>query len=295
MRKNKRLSMVLLTLLLSSAFSLPSYADDSNNANVPKPKKHRHNVAYNNLTNNFESTVTNKNIASTTPNPWAAMVAVGTGIAPKYPGSNTMIGASAVAFNVAYKNRFFITSSQGVGVNVINTEPFIVGTSVNYSYNNNFRSKQFSGLDNPKDAFVGSVFANYTVDLFNFGLTAYKTIGQLEGAGYYQANVTRAVPITKRLVVNLNAAAQYDDARYMQSLYGVTASESATSGLPVYNTQSGWDNVSYAITPMYSINKHWILTGSLAGISYVNEVAQSPLIKHKQNYAAMIGVIYNIF
>ena len=164
-----------------------------------------------------------------------------------------------------------------------------------YNFNNSFRGKEFPGLTNSTNAFVSTLFANYTVSLYNFGLATYRTVGQLEGAGFYTATATRAIPLSQRLVINLSVAAQYDDARYMQSLYGVTASESSNSGLSSYNTQSGWDNISYGVTPMYSLNKHWILTGAIAGVSYLNQVSKSPLIAHKQNYAVVVGVIYNIF
>ena len=284
--------VVMVTLLTGLALSwiAPSYAEDANNSGS--------NVVYDNLTGSFVAKHKHKKqteVSTATPNRWTAIVAVAKGVTPKYPGSDTMIGATGLAASVSYNNRFFLSSGQGLGVNFINTKPWTVGTSVNYSYGNNWRSKEVSGLTNPKDAFMGSLFANYTISLYNFGVAANKTMGQLEGAGFYTATATRAVPLSQRLVVNLVVAAQYDDARYMQSLYGVTSSESSASGLSSYNTQSGWDNISYGMTPMYSINKHWILTGSVAMINYLDQVAKSPLIKHNQNYAVAVGVIYNIF
>lgn len=278
----------LLTVLLISTIAT-SYADD----NAPSDSQNN-GVTYNNLTNNFVHQ-SKKKAAETEPNPWMAMVGVAAGLGPKYPGSNTMTGESAFAISASYKNRFFINNNQGLGVNFINTKPWIVGTAINYSYDNNFRADEYPGLSNPKSAFVGSLFANYTVSLYNFGVAGYKTIGQLQGAGYYQATMTRAVPLSQHLIINLTVGAQYDDATYMQSLYGVTHHEAASSNLPRYATQSGWDNISYGITPMYSINKHWILTGAIAGVTYLDQVAKSPLITHKQNYAAAIGFIYNIF
>ncbi|MSP53233.1 MAG: MipA/OmpV family protein [Gammaproteobacteria bacterium] len=295
--------IVLATLLTGLALSwiAPSYANassDPTNTNAPITNNASSNVVYDNLTGSFVAKHKHKKaaeVSALTPSPWTAIVAVATGITPKYPGSDTMIGATALAASVSYDNRFFLSSGQGLGVNFINTKPWIVGTSVNYSYGNNWRSKEVSGLTNPKDAFMGSVFANYTVSLYNFGIAANKTLGQSEGAGFYKATATRAVPLSQHLVVNLVVAAQYDDARYMQSLYGVTNTESSASGLSSYNTHSGWDNISYGITPMYSINKHWILTGSVAMINYLDQVAKSPLIKHNQNYAVAVGVIYSIF
>jgi outer membrane scaffolding protein for murein synthesis (MipA/OmpV family) len=279
----------IIFVLILMSLSFVGYADDSDATDSPD-----NGVAYNNLTNNFvhkhkEST------ANSAPNSWQAIVGIVGALGPKYPGSDTMIGQGAFMASFSYKNRIFLNNGQGLGVNIINTKPWLIGTSVNYSSANNFRGNEYPGLNNPESTFVGSVFANYTVSLYNLGIAAYKTVGHLEGAGYYQATITRAVPLSQQLIINLAVVAQYDDARYMQSLYGVTANEATASGLPSYTTHNGWDNISYGLTPMYSINKHWLLTGTIAGIRYLDQVANSPLLKQSENYAVAIGVIYNFF
>lgn len=291
MKDTTKLFIVSILISMVSVWGSPCYAKSNKITKTLGSKPEHHLVEYNHLNHKYHAKLTEEKTSS----PWAAMIAIGAGVMPKYPGSNVMIGGGALAFSASYKNRIFINSAQGVGVNFINTKPLTLGASVTYSSGNDFRSREFSGLQNPPDMYVGSLFANYTRSFYNFGLAVYKPINKLQGAAYYQAMLTRVLPMTNRLVVNLGITTQYDSASYMQAIYGVNSSEALNSGLSIYNTNSGWDNISYAITPIYSINKHWLITGSVTGVSYLNQVAHSPLLRNKQNYSATLGVIYKIF
>jgi outer membrane protein len=267
------------------AFATANYADTAPSAPQTKP-------TYNSNTNNF--TYNAPTAQPSTPD-WAGLMGLIVGIGPKYPGSDATMLMGGATFNISYKNRIFLNGSQGLGVNIINTGPFTFGTSLLYGSINAFRNSEFSGLSNAPSAFTGSIFGNYTISLFNFGLSAYKTIGTLEGAGYYRANAVAAIPVNHRTVLNISASAQYDDGNYFQAYYGVTSQESIASGLPAYQATSGWDNIAYSISPMISISRHWIVAASLGAQTFLGQAAKSPIIQRQTNVAAGIGIIYNFF
>ncbi|MSP53789.1 MAG: MipA/OmpV family protein [Gammaproteobacteria bacterium] len=287
----KKIILATMFFGVTSTWVLPSYADVTND--------HGTDVIYNNLTNNF--TYSSSNMPSGTP--WAGMIGLETPVVyvykPNFPrasglGTNNQLD---LLFNINYKNRYFVNSSQGqqaVGVNFINTSLWTVGTSL-VSTHGNRRSAAHSGLQDADNAVLSSVFANYTIALYDFNIAAYTTIGRFGGAGYYQASALRAVPVTKDLVLNAVISLQYDDGRYAQSLYGVSASESSASGLSIYSPNGGFDNVTYGVTGMYTFNKHWMFTSSVTGTSDLGQVAKSPVVNHKQKFAVSIGAIYNIF
>lgn len=287
-------------LIVVLNWAVASYADDNLQNDV------ENDVIFSDLTNQFIY----KYQPDSTNRQWEIIINPIHGFAPTYPGSDILLSQTnlnAEIANISGESRFFINSTKGLGFNVIETPSWIAGTSINYvtnfsydptasiTYSNNFRSKEFLGLENFPNTAASLFFANYLIDQSSFGATVYKTLGQLEGGGYYQISFTHAALITTHWLINLSTNLQYDDATYMQALFGVTNTESRASGLATYYPHSGWDSIAYSITPLYKINKSWSITSSVIAITYLDQVASSPLIVHKQNYEFLLGVIYNIF
>lgn len=94
----------------------------------------------------------------------------------------------------------------------------------------------------------------------NGGVTAYKLLNDYDSLtvsadvkwdinGAYKGmtwapSVSYVTPLSKAVLVTLSASARHVDDKYARYYYSVTPAQSAASGLPQYQADSGWDKVS---------------------------------------------------
>jgi outer membrane scaffolding protein for murein synthesis (MipA/OmpV family) len=147
------------------------------------------------------------------------------------------------------------------------------------------------GLKDTNDTYQGGVFAKYRISLFSFGLSMYRAIGSLQGSGYYSPSIGFFLPLSRQFFINFGMSARYDDAQYMRALFGIDTAESEASGLPLYKTHAGWQNVSYTITPIWMFAKNWSLSGIFSAKNFANEPLASPIIEHGTTYFAGISLM----
>lgn len=213
---------------------------------------------------------------------------------PKYRGGSEYRLYVVPTFNLQYKKWFFANAYQGVGINVIHTKHWRVGSSVRYNFGgNDERSERFPGLDDINDKFLAGAFVNYRYSLFSLGFNTYRALGKLKGSGYYSPNVGMFVPFSHKFFINVGVSARYDDKKYMQGLFGVEPIEAARSGLPVYQTNAGWQNLQFSLTPIWIITPHWSMSGFLSATRYISQAKRSPILDNKLTYFEGVSLMYN--
>ncbi len=88
------------------------------------------------------------------------------------------------------------------------------------------------------------------------------------------------------------AQATWANAKSTDSIYGVSAGQSAVSGLPEYHPGSGLLYGSMALIWSYDLADHWQVVGNLEGRRLYGDAAHSPLTEKRNNYYATVGVAY---
>ena len=174
-----------------------------------------------------------------------ATIRLGIAFAPDFEGSDDYSADPLPIFHFRYGN-FFLSSSRGLGVNIIDNGTFTVAPAINYVFGRD-------ESDNPILAGMGDVNGGLTaggrlgfhhgplsvlMDL-NFGL------GALEGStidlgAYY------SVPFGERLTGTFGVGTQYATEDRTQARFGVTPEQSARSGYPIYTPGEGLKHVGFS-------------------------------------------------
>ncbi|TCU56028.1 outer membrane scaffolding protein for murein synthesis (MipA/OmpV family) [Novosphingobium sp. PhB57] len=107
------------------------------------------------------------------------------------------------------------------------------------------------------------------------------------GGMVWQPQVTYMTPVSKAMVVAVNARAHHADGDYARYYYSVTPEQSAASGLPVYEAKSGWDTVGLGALVGYD------LSGDLrdGGFALFGALNYSAMLKDGKNtpYTSLRG------
>jgi len=86
--------------------------------------------------------------------------------------------------------------------------------------------------------------------------------------------------------------ATWADARSNQSFYGITAAQSATTGLPEFSPGSGLLFASAGLLWSVDLSRTWIVVGGLEARRLEGNAAKSPLTERTSNYYASASLGY---
>lgn len=227
--------------------------------------------------------------------PWKLSAGIMQLTVPRYQGADAYRVLIVPNFDLKYKKSFFINAYQGIGVNIINTKKWRIGSSLRYNFGgNDERSSRFAGLDDINDTFQAGAYATYRWSLFSFSLNTYRALGALRGSGYYSPSIGLFIPFFKPFFLRTSISARFDDQSYMQNLFGVDRQEAARSGLKEYNTTAGWQNITFSLIPIWAINKKWSLSGVFSVKRFVGQAAKSPIVDNTTTLFAGISVMYQL-
>lgn len=94
--------------------------------------------------------------------------------------------------------------------------------------------------------------------------------------------------------VNIGASTQWASHDAMQTWYGVTSSQAASSraGLSTYSPSSGFKSAALFATWSYRINPSWSTITTLGVNTLLGDARDSPLTERRANMFGSVGVVY---
>ena len=83
------------------------------------------------------------------------------------------------------------------------------------------------------------------------------------------------------------------NAKSAQSFYGITAQQSAATGLPAFDAGSGPMSTALGLLWSADLRREWMLVGGLDYKHLHGSAARSPLAERNSNYYASLGLAYH--
>jgi MipA family protein len=95
-----------------------------------------------------------------------------------------------------------------------------------------------------------------------------------------------------RFAAGVFTQATWANAKSTRAFYAITPSQSAATGLPVFEAGSGWLFGSLGLLWSVDLNRDWIVVGSMEARRLQGDAAASPLTERKTNHYVSAGVAY---
>ena len=92
--------------------------------------------------------------------------------------------------------------------------------------------------------------------------------------------------------VSLNAFLKYADSNYMQSYFGVSAAQSAASGLKTYQPSAGFAAAKVGLTAGTPLSREIFVFTNVSLQRLLGDAANSPIVSKKTQPTAFIGGVY---
>jgi MipA family protein len=219
---------------------------------------------------------------------WHFAAGAGAADVPMYPGSDRRRYLALPLFNISY-GRFFLGDSPsagsgagaGLGVNAYQDSHWRVGAMVSADVETprdvSNDPEDLHGLGDIKRTVRTSLFAAYTLDWLTVRTNvSTDTAGHSEGTLAGLDLQGRYNPID-RLTLSAGPGVTWASGPYMQTFFGVSAAQSAASGLREFRAGSGIEAVRFLLGANYKLTTAWSL-GARASLSRLRGSAEeSPI------------------
>lgn len=222
---------------------------------------------------------------------WSLIIGAGAIYAPEYEGGDKL-EVSPVPLVVFNYGDWLEIDPRGVTVTAIQQNGLKLAARVGYeSGRDQDDADRLRGLGDIDFAATVGAKASYEWDGFEIFATVDQTIDGSESligtfGAEYQA------PVTERLILGAGVEAIVANDKHMQSYFGVTAAQAASSGLAEYKAEAGLKRVNVSASAIYMLSENWLVRGE-AGVGFLTgDAADSPIVEEEVQPSASLFVGY---
>jgi outer membrane scaffolding protein for murein synthesis (MipA/OmpV family) len=229
---------------------------------------------------------------------WQVRVGIGSTFEPRYTGADvyhTLVGPS---LDIRYKDLAFFSTGEGLGVNVIQGQNWRASVALVYDLGRRAADNpsNLAGLGNINPAPEVKVAAEYVISkdfplVFRAALT--RSFG---GSNGYIADIGAYMPMpasSERFFWFAGPSVSIADSNYMNSWFGVNATQAANSRYPQYSPHAGLVSAGFGVTFIWFITKHWFVTADGALKRMLGSAADSPITESKTNGVTDVSINYS--
>ncbi|MFY2640531.1 MipA/OmpV family protein [Achromobacter insuavis] len=228
--------------------------------------------------------------------PGTNFIGLGVGYVPVYEGSREYRALPVPLINY-HSGNFFISPRAGLPAAGLQTTlapdwkaGVFVGMGLGRDSSDADRTK---GLDDIDFHATYGAFVEWSPGPFSLG-AAYRQAARSGYGGTLELRATYAAWQDGANRVNIGASTQWASHDAMQTWYGVTSSQAASSraGLSTYSPSSGFKSAALFTSWSYRINPSWSTITTLGVNTLLGDARDSPLTERRANLFGSVGVVY---
>lgn len=223
---------------------------------------------------------------------------------PSYEGSNSYKARALPIVDVEWRETVFLSAERGLGANVVTLRDpggrgaFRAGPFVNYRFSRDQGDDDdLRGMGDVKDGVDLGAFASYDFGPLGLRVAGRRNVSHSELGGTIDLGLRYRVPVGGTMI-GVGPSATWADSDYMQSYFGVTAAQSAASGMRAYAPSSGFKDVGLSANAVHPLGGNWALTGLGGYKRLIGDAADSPLVKDRgtpNQFRVGLGITYRLF
>lgn len=218
---------------------------------------------------------------------------LGVGVAPRYSGSDRYEFAAGPAFSVS--NGTFFLDQRGLGAQYRAETGTTAGLALSYDQGRKEKgNSDLKGMGKVKSsALLNASLEQELGPNFSVGGEGnFRIAGQKKRGNDYKVSLNSQWPVGQADTLIAGTAVHLGDKNYNQTYYGVSASQSQSSGKREFHPKAGVYGYSVNGGWQHQFNKNWSSVVSVEMMNLSGKVKDSPIIKKKGSWTGMAGVQY---
>ncbi|MBE9608179.1 MipA/OmpV family protein [Chitinilyticum piscinae] len=229
---------------------------------------------------------------------WLVVASGGVLVVPAYSGSRESKATPLADVTVSHRSGVFFSSSQGLGYRY-DGQGWYANGSINYSAGReeddakDEHPNPLAGMGNIKGGAQWVSGAGY--QLGDLGLSVLWQSGLAERNRGNTLNLGASYPLysSEQLSVNVSGNLLLADSQYQQRWYGVSRSQSASSGHPQYDARGGLSESSLGLTLSVPLSENLSWLSSVQYTRLLGDAADSPLTQRSGYVSGGTGLQYS--
>ena len=229
---------------------------------------------------------------------WVINIGGGGLIHPEYMGSDRMTADFYPFVDISWQDRVFLNISNGfgsynisngLGLHVVKTKNFILGTSLGYyESRDEDDSGELLGFGDIEEGLEFQLFSEYSLGALSF---LNKHNGKVSLFGIFQHDITGShggwlwtggmrheIPLTRRIRLKADYKISWASEEYMETYFDVYPNQAATSTIVMYDAGAGIKDAGLGMGLTYDLDANWIFKGRLAYTRLLGDAQDSPLV-----------------
>ena len=221
---------------------------------------------------------------------------IGFGIysAPSYEGATEYTTRAAPFFNFKYHN-ILVNPINGVRANLISWKNWSGGVGLGASFGRNTKQdNHLLGLGNIAGTLETILFAKYKAHFYSINGALYTDVLKNGHEGsYLKASLDTGFPIIDiGTFVRPSLSMTFADKDYLDSFFGVSPTQSISSGYPEYALSHGLKDIAANLLIIIKINNKMSLSSTLTYKKLMAKVATSPVVQKDDLFSGGISLNY---
>lgn len=226
----------------------------------------------------------------------------GVGVAPRYSGSDENRVSTALVLDYSMRNGFFVSSTRGLGYgNSLGNFDYSAALSYRTGRkDHNVDSDTMSdgsdhlrGMGNVKGSALGVVGLGYKLtNWLSAQLQAEVPFSQRDNGAALHFGIVSPLYHSPKNSVTLGLTSSWGTNDYMQTYYGVSATQSAASGFTQYTAGSGIYASSLNLDWTHNFTERWSVVADAGYTQLAGDARNSPIVQRKASPTGSLTVTY---
>lgn len=218
------------------------------------------------------------------------LVAIG---GARYPGSNAGRVLVVPGITVQSANGLFADPINGVGFALNATDELQYGLRATVETGRSTEDT-LPGFDKMKVRLNPGAFANYKLS-DRLTLKSAVRLGVAEGGkgSVLHLGVAYRIYQAGPVIVSVNGSVKYANTNYQQSYFGVSAAQSAASGLKAFQPAAGFNAAQVGVGVGFPLSAQVYAFSGVSLQRLLGDAANSPITQKKQQVTGFLGAVYS--
>lgn len=219
----------------------------------------------------------------------------GVGYAPEYLGSDDYQAIFLPLVKIVYQDTFFLTTKDGLGVNLIKGDNYTAGLSVTYSNErDDGDDSHINGMGDIDWTLNGGAFAIYEHGPFFGRVRAHHDLLDEHDGILGDISLGFSHVFTRQLKGIVSVEGDFGSEDFMQTYFGVDALQSLNSGLSQYSPDAGFYRLGLNGSLIYKITPGMFVQGTAGFGTLIGDAADSPVVEDENQFfvGSMFGYMF---
>ncbi len=228
---------------------------------------------------------------------WDVITGVAASTTPIYSGASQYLVSGGPVINIRYRNRAFISSGEGLGVNAFVGKQYRVSLAVGLDMGRRmgWHYSTLHGLgDIPRAPFLklaGTYIVSKRLPILLRG-DIRKIAGGAAGL-VGDLNVYTPLPgSSRKFVMFAGPSVTFADREHSQTIYGISPRQSLQSGYPVFAAHGGLEAAGFGFSATRFFTPHLLTNVNLSISELLGSAGRSPLVERKAQASLSVSGAY---